>query len=109
MSLEIKPQDFYQYMPRNASEYYSICHDKAYDAAGAHGTYDALFNTKLLGADAALARGNLKNMVSSGVPMNDRWRSAKTAVAFGAISGMKASLKLARKLGRGYQTGPLTP
>ncbi len=100
-SLGIEPKYSYQYIPRNLSEFSSVYHDKEYDARGAAGLGDALFNHSLKGADYRLTKGNLKNMVRPGVPLKDRQRSALTATGFGLITIMKW-------LTEGYQTGPLT-
>lgn len=65
----------YQYIPRNLSEIPSIHHDKAYDRANAKGTFDALFNTKVLQADIDFCRANLY-VAQNGNTFIDRYRAS---------------------------------
>ena len=85
--LGISPEDSYQYMPRNLSEYPTMGHDLRYDAKGAKGPYDAILEKKTIGADIKLAIGSAGIMLHPGVPAKDRARAV--AVAFDVISVWK--------------------
>jgi hypothetical protein len=79
----------YQYNPKNRSEFYSIGHDKSYDAEGAVGIKGALLNTDVLSADWKLAGQNYLNYLNPTAPILDRGRSGATAVGFTLISIFK--------------------
>ncbi|GHV17492.1 hypothetical protein FACS1894169_12750 [Bacteroidia bacterium] len=87
--LGVKPVDSYQYLPRNLSEYPAMLHDLRYDAKGAKGPYDAIFEKKTIGADIKLAIGSAGVMMHPSVPAKDRARAAAVAAAFDVISVWK--------------------
>ncbi|MBD8388636.1 hypothetical protein [Dysgonomonas sp. BGC7] len=84
-ALDIESKYSYEYKPRNRSEYGSIVHDNLYDKAGAAGSTDAFFNTKVRDADLFLVGSNIANAIYPGTSLKDRGRSIATAILFNWI------------------------
>ena len=83
----------FDYTPRNRSELFSMDHDKAYENAGVSGVTGALFSTKVIGADYALAGKNFCNIFTSKpVGFTDRCRSFATFLGFGVLATVKCLL-----------------
>ena len=84
-------KDNFDYNPLNWSEYWSMDHDLAYNAKEAQGIEGALFDTRVAGADIALAYKNLSTVVIN-YKSADRLRSLGTSVAFFSIGKYKIDM-----------------
>jgi len=95
-SLGIRPEDSYQYIPRDLSDYLARQHDMGYDAVKAKGPTDAITEIATQPADAKLAAGSLSAVFHNN-SFKDRVRAAIISGVFSPISIYKYPLYKARQ------------